>query len=184
MNKTTLLFTILVVYPMTLSASNEVPINSDEIPEAVVEDMTPLGEDPVVQDVLADSRGLASIDELPIDQAEIKSVTNIFWNAQNIQDTVKTNLPDGVKSKFTRGNGGQGCDVKAVTKSEGSADACEMSDDPLKMAKFIYNFDISCNFGTYKVSVCSREERKLLNQLKVDSPGKVVSDKKPLEPEA
>lgn len=167
MNKTSLLFTILVIYPMTLNAENAVD------PEANFQDI-------IAEDVL-DAGGF---DSLPIDDAEVKTITNLFWNAGSIQETVRTNLPANVKNKFTRSIAGQGCDVKAVTKTEGSADTCEMSDDPLKMAKFIYNFDISCNFGAYKVAVCSREERKLLNQLKVDSPEKIVSEEpKTLAPE-
>lgn len=115
-------------------------------------------------------------DELPIKQAEVNSVTRIFWNAQSIQDKVKSNLPEHVRSMFAPASGGSGCDVKAVVKTEGSADTCELVDDPAKMAKFIYNFNLSCSFGNYQVSICSREENKLLNQIKVSNPEKLVSD--------
>ncbi len=115
-------------------------------------------------------------DELPIQQIEISTVTQLFWNAQSIQDGVKSELPNHIRSQFTRGDGQRGCEVKNVFKTEGSVDTCDLNDDPDKMAKFIYNFNVSCNFGSYQISVCSREENKLLNQLKVTNPEKLVSD--------
>lgn len=123
-----------------------------------------------------DGIDVSLFDELPIKQAEVNEVTNLFWNAQSIQDKVKQSLPGHVRQKFTRASGGNGCDVKAVTKTEGSAETCELNDDPNKMGKFVYNLNISCNFGSYQVSICSREESKLLNQLTVTNPEKVVSD--------
>ena len=120
-------------------------------------------------------------DELPINQKEVSSVTKIFWNAKSIQDKVRSSLPEHVRSMFAPSTEGKGCDVKAVVKTEGSADTCELADDPAKMAKFIYNFNLSCNFGNYQVSVCSREENKLLNQLKVTNPEKLVSDDNPFD---
>ena len=119
---------------------------------------------------------IENFDELPIQTAEVDSVSQLFWNAQSIQDKVRKNLPGNLRSRFTRSAGGKGCDIKAVTKTEGSADTCELNDDPEKMAKFIYNLSVSCNFGAYQVSVCSREEGKLLNQLKVVNPEKLVLD--------
>mgnify|MGYP001129421072 CR=1 FL=1 len=80
-------------------------------------------------------------DELPIKQAEVNSVTNLFWNAQSIQTNIKQSLPENVRQKFTRSSAGRGCDIKAVTKAEGSADACELNDDPEKMAKFVFLLD-------------------------------------------
>ncbi len=117
-------------------------------------------------------------DELPITQSEAQAVTQLFWNAQSIQDSVKTRLPSSVRPKFSKA---AGCDVKSVFKTEGSADTCELNDDPDKMAKFIYNFNVSCGSGSYQVSVCSREESKLLNQLKVTNPEKLVSDDNPFD---
>ena len=122
-----------------------------------------------------------SFDQLPIKQSEIKSVTRIFWNAQSIQDEVKSNLPQHVRSMFTPAQAGAGCEIKAVVKTEGSADTCELAEDPAKMAKFIYNFNLSCSFGNYKVAICSREENKLLNQIKVSNPEKLVSDDNPFD---
>jgi len=113
-------------------------------------------------------------DQLPIASSEVSKVTQLFWNAQSIQDNVKQSLPQNVRNRFVPG--ANGCDVKSVIKTEGSADACELTDDPERMAKFIYNFSISCNFGSYQVSVCSREENKLMNQLKVSNPERMVSD--------
>ncbi len=121
-----------------------------------------------------------AFDQLPIKQSEAQKVTQVFWNAQNIQDTVRQSLPGHVQSKFTRGPASNGCDVKGVIKTEGSADACELNDDPEKMGKFIYVFSLSCDFGSYQVSVCSREESKLLNQLKVTNPERVVLDEERL----
>jgi hypothetical protein len=141
-----LLFTVFLIYPLTLSAQVNDPIDTE------------------------------LFDELPIKQSEVNSVTQLFWNAQSIQDSVKQSLPSNVRSKFTRGDSRQGCDVKSVSKSEGSADTCQLNDDPEKMGKFIYSFNVSCNFGSYQVSVCSREESKLLNQVKVINPERLVLD--------
>lgn len=120
-------------------------------------------------------------DELPIKQSEVTKVTHLFWNAQSIQDSIKQNLPNHLRTSFTRSSGSKGCDIKSVTKTEGSADTCDLNDDPKKMAKFIYSFNVSCNFGSYQVSVCSREENKLLNQVKVVNPEKLVSDDNPFD---
>jgi len=118
----------------------------------------------------------SAFDALPINKSEASRVTQVFWNAQSIQESVRKSLPGHVQSKFTRGPASNGCDVKAVTKAEGSADTCELNDDPEKMGKFMYVFSLSCDFGSYQVSVCSREENKLLNQLKVTNPERVVLD--------
>ena len=116
-------------------------------------------------------------DVLPISNSEIRAVSSTFWNAQSIQDKVKTRLPQSVKRKFTRSySEGQGCDIKTVTKTEASADVCELSEDINKVGKFTYQFSVTCSFGNYQVSVCSREERKLLNQIKVDSPSTFVQE--------
>ncbi len=117
-------------------------------------------------------------DELPIEKAEVQSVTHVFWNAQSIQEQVKSSIPATHRARFSRADG---CDVKNVIKTESSADTCDLNDDPEKSAKYIYNLSVSCNFGNYQVSVCSREESKLLNQLKVVSPGKLVSDDNPFD---
>ncbi len=140
------LFVVFLIYPLTLQAGDEL-----------------------------DAEGIDTtlFDELPIEKSEIDSVTRLFWNAESIQAEVKKNLPDSVRQKFTPADG---CDVKAVVKTEGSADTCDLSDDPEKNAKFIYNFNVSCSFGSYQVSICSRQEAKLLNQLKVTNPEKLVSD--------
>lgn len=115
----------------------------------------------------------AVFDELPINKSEADAVTNVFWNAQSIQNKVKSSLPSQHRNQFTKADG---CDVKAVIKTEGSADTCDLNDDPEKNAKFIYNFNVSCQFGSYQIAICSRQEAKLLNQLKVNNPEKLVSD--------
>ncbi len=120
-------------------------------------------------------------DELPIKQTEISQVTHLFWNAKSIQDNVRQSLPSHVSSKFYKSDGARGCKVDNVFKTEVSVEACELSDDPEKIANFIYNFNVSCNFGSYQISVCSREESKLLNQLKVSNPEKLVSDDNPFD---
>lgn len=117
-------------------------------------------------------------DELPIKQAEVNSVSRVFWSAQSIQDKIKESIPDTHRARFTRADG---CDIKAVTKTEGSADTCDLNDDPSKNAKFIYNFNVSCSFGSYQIAICSRQEAKLLNQLKVNNPEKLVSDDNPFD---
>jgi hypothetical protein len=115
-------------------------------------------------------------DQLPIAESEASRVTHLFWNAQSIQDKIRENLPQQVRSKFTPKSESQGCEIKSVFKTEGSADTCELNDDPERTAKFIYNFNLACHFGSYQVSICSREESKLLNQLKVTNPERLVSD--------
>ena len=120
-------------------------------------------------------------DELPIKQSEVTSVSQMFWNAQSIQDKVRSELPAHLRTRFNKSSNGKGCDIKSVIKTEGSADTCELNDDPNKMAKFIYNFSVSCNFGNYQVSICSRQESKLLNQLKVSNPEKLVSEDNPFD---
>ena len=144
-----IIFTVFVIYPMTLQA-----------------------EDPI---------DTSLFDELPIKQSEVNQVTRLFWNAQSIQDKVKAGLPPQVRNRFTKMAGDKGCEIKAVTKSEGSADACELAEDPAKMAKFIYNFNVACHFGSYQIAICSRQEAKLLNQLKVVNPEKLVSDDNPFD---
>lgn len=147
-----IIFTVLVIYPMSLQAEDGLDLNSGIETEL--------------------------FDELPIEKQEIDSVTRLFWNAQSIQDEVRKSLPDGVKKRFSEADG---CDVKTVIKTEGSADTCDLSDDPEKNAKFIYNFNVSCNFGSYQISICSRQEAKLLNQVKVKNPEKFVSDDNPFD---
>lgn len=137
------------MYPLSLSANDEAPVVDVDV-----------------------------FDQLPISQSEVQRVTQLFWNAQSIQDSVKQSLPANLRSRFSPGTG---CDVKSVVKTEGSADTCELVEDPDRMAKFIYNFSVSCQFGSYQVSVCSREENKLLNQLKVINPERLVSDEEVLD---
>ncbi len=146
-----MIFTLFALYPMTLHAEDA--INSNGIDTEL-------------------------FDELPINEQEIRSVTNVFWNAQSIQDGVKKDLPDSVKNRFSKADG---CSVKAVIKTEPSVETCDLNDDPEKNAKFIYNFNVSCNFGNYQVSICSREQAKLLNQVKVKNPSKLVSDENPFD---
>lgn len=154
MKNFSLIFSIFMIYPMTVHA-----------------------DDSILATLQADSATVAEsethFDDLPIKKAEADSVTHLFWNAQSIQDKVKQGLPDTVRGRFSQADG---CDVKSITKSEGSADTCDLNDDPEKNAKFIYNFNVACNHGSYQVSICSRQEAKLLNQLKVTNPSKVVSD--------
>lgn len=154
MKNIALYFVIFLLYPYNLSANDDF----EALPTDNIVDTTEL------------------FDELPITKGEVVAVSHLFWNAQSIVDQVKKQLPSDVRSRFTRGDSGQGCSIKGVTKGEGSADTCELNDDPSKMAQFMYHFDISCNFGNYRVAVCSHQENKLLNQIKVDSPEKVVSD--------
>ena len=123
----------------------------------------------------AQSEEFQDFDSLPISESEITSVTNLFWNAKSIQDNVKKSIPSEYHARFNP-NGTNNCQVQSVTKTEGSADTCDLNDDPARNAKFIYKLSLSCGFGNYRVSVCSRETSKLLNQLKVESPEKVVSD--------
>lgn len=127
-----------------------------------------------------DELAMTPFDELPINKAEAQRVSQVFWNAQSIQDSVRQNLPESVRSKFTRGPASNGCDIQAVNKTEGSADTCELTEDPEKMGKFMYVFSLSCSFGSYQVSVCSREESKLLNQLKVTNPERMVMEEERL----
>ncbi|MCB0378636.1 MAG: hypothetical protein KDD33_09105 [Bdellovibrionales bacterium] len=116
-------------------------------------------------------------DALPISQSEQKAVTQLFWNAKSIQEKVKSQLPNHQRGQFSYSAGGQyGCDVKGVSKTEGSADVCELADDSEKQPEFVYNFNLSCNFGNYQVSVCSHEQKKLLNQVRVQSPEKLVQE--------
>ena len=143
------LFTVFVIYPMTVNA------------EGI--DLDP-----------------ALFDELPVEQEEIKSVTNLFWNAQSIQNSVKQGLPHSTKSKFRTDN----CEVKSVVKTEPSVDICDLKEDSAKQAKFTYNFNISCSFGNYKVAVCSRKSAQLMDQLKVMDTEKIVSDENPFDLES
>lgn len=150
-----LIFLLFVIYPLTLSAED----SSKEM-------------------------NAMAFDELPINRTEINEVSRVFWNAQSIQDEVKRSLPNNLKARFTPTyNGGQ-CDIRAVTKAEGSADICELNDDPDKMGKFVYNINLSCSFGTYQVSVCSPGDNKLMNQLRVINPEKLVSDENPFDLES
>ena len=113
-----------------------------------------------------------AFDQLPINSSEVDSVSRLFWNAKSIQDKVKAHLPATQRKRFSKADG---CNIRAVIKTEGSADTCDLNDDPEKNAKFIYNFNVSCSGGNYQVSICSRQEAKLLNQLKVVNPSKLVS---------
>ena len=122
-----------------------------------------------------------NFDGLPIKQAEVSQVSHIFWNAQSIQENVKSQLPAQLRGQLTPATSGRGCNIDGVSKSEGSADACELNDDPEKMGKFVYHLNLNCSFGKYQVSICSREESKLLNQLKVSNPEKLVSDDTPFD---
>lgn len=124
-----------------------------------------------------DSSNQALFDTLPIKSSEIQSVSNLFWNAQSIQDKVKQSIPSQHRDSFRNSS----CNIQTVIKTEGSAEACELNDDPEKMGKFIYNFSVACGFGNYQVEVCSREENKLLNQLKVTRPEHLVSDENPFD---
>lgn len=162
MNKMIMTFILFVIYPMTIQANLD---DLDEVIGAGGENLA-----------LSNGTETGLFDELPIEATEVNSVKRIFWNAASIQQKIKENLPNHHRSHFTPAAGGQGCDIQAVTKTEGSADTCELKDDPEKMAKFIYNFNLSCSFGKYRIAVCSHEEAKLLNELKVTNPEKLVSD--------
>ncbi|MCJ8277614.1 MAG: hypothetical protein HRT44_14190 [Bdellovibrionales bacterium] len=152
MKKVILYFVVFLIYPLNLSADD----NIEMLPTENIVDPSEF------------------FDELPITKSEVQAVSQLFWNAQSIQDKVKTQLPSDVRSRFT--SVGNTCNIQNVTKGEGSADTCELTDDPAKAAQFIYHISVSCAFGNYRVNVCSRQENKLLNQLKVESPEKVVSD--------
>lgn len=115
-------------------------------------------------------------DELPISGNEINAVSRLFWNAQSIQDNIKSQLPQHHKKRFTKGVTNNGCDIQSISKAEGSADICELNDNPDKMGKFVYKFNLSCQFGSYQVSICSRQENKLLNQVKVTNPERLVAN--------
>ena len=152
MKKIALYFAVLMLYPYNLSAND----NFEALPTENIVNPNEF------------------FDELPITKREVAAVSQLFWNAKSIQDKVKTQLPADIRSKFTIV--GNRCNIQSVTKGEGSADTCELNDDPAKSAQFIYNFSVSCGFGNYRIAVCSRQENKLLNQLKVQSPEKIVSD--------
>lgn len=147
-------FLLFVIYPLTLHANDSLEAD------------------------IAEPIDTSLFDEMPIDAQEVSSVTKLFWSAQSIQDEVRKGLPENAKKRFTQADG---CDVKAVTKTEGSADTCELNDDPTKNAKYIYNFNVACTHGTYQISICSRQEAKLLNQLKVLNPEKLVSEDNPFD---
>ena len=154
MNRMVMTFLAFVIYPLSLQAMDE------------------------ASEIASNGIDTAVFDALPVQQSEMDSVTRIFWNAKSIQQKIKENLPDHHRAQFTPGDG---CNIKGITKTESSAEVCDLNDDPEKMAKFIYNFSVSCNFGSYQVSVCSREQNKLLNELKVTDPEKLVSDENPFD---
>jgi hypothetical protein len=153
----------LLVYPLTVQA-DEVLLPFDAP-----------AEDPVVDVPKSD---MALFDELPVKESEVTTVSRVFWNAKSIQDSVRSQLPENVQSRFTPADG---CDIQSVVKTESSVDTCDLNEDPEKSAKYIYSFSVRCSFGSYQVSVCSRQTAQLLNQLKVTSPEKLVSDENPFD---
>ena len=114
-------------------------------------------------------------DELPISRSEITTVSQLFWNAQSLQDKIKRKLPYNARKKFSP-NGNGACSIETVSKTEPSADVCELNEDPSKNGKYVYVFSVQCGRGYYQVSVCSRESSKLMTQIKVSVPEKLVSD--------